>query len=45
MIITYCRIILLETIERIKFIKPRLIMPPVVSYGIPYDRQRQRHPG
>lgn len=45
MIIIYFGIILFELIERIKFIKPRLIMSPAVSNGISYDRLRQRHPG
>jgi len=44
MIITNFGIILFETIERIKFIKPRLKPSVIVRYGIPYDRLRQRHP-
>jgi len=44
MIITLFGIILFELIEWIKFIKTHLVMPEVVSFGIAYDRLRQRHP-
>ncbi len=45
MIITCFGIILFELIEWMIFIKSRSTLPPVIGFGITYDRLRQRHPG